>query len=76
MVVPAVKERVLRDLDKLSPALQERAAELVHSLVTTTPPGTPISELHRFYGAFDPASVEEMRAAIEEGCEQVDADEW
>jgi len=76
MVVPAVKEKVLRDLDKLSPDLQERAAEFVHSLVSTTPPGTPGSELRKFFGVLDAESSREMREAIEEGCEQVDLDEW
>ena len=76
MVVPAVKEKVLRDLDKLSPDLQERAADFVHSLVSTTPPGTPPSELRRHFGVLDAESADEILAAIEEGCGQVDLDEW
>jgi len=32
--------------------------------------------LLRFAGILDPSSAQEMRQAIEEGCERVDPDEW
>ncbi len=75
MVRLAIQERILRDLDQLSPELQERAADLVHELVTL-PPGTAGKGLLRFAGTLDDDSAREMVTAIESGCEQVDLDGW
>ena len=76
MVLPAVKSQILEDLERLSPEGQQQAADLVHRLVTPTPAGTPGRELLPFVGILDAESAREMRAAIEEGCGRVDADEW
>ncbi len=76
MVVPAIKEQILNDLDRLGPEQQKRAAELVHSLVSSLPQGTPGRDLLRFAGTLDDASAHEMMEAIDEGCGQVDLDEW
>jgi len=76
MVVPSVKKQILSDLDRLSPAEQEHAAELVHRLVSPLPRGASIEELQQVAGTLDDESAREMMAAIEEGCERVDADEW
>lgn len=74
MTTPAVKKQILEDLDRLSPELQQRAADLVHGLVETTPRGTPGRELLRFSGTLDDESARQMSEAIEEGCERVDLD--
>lgn len=76
MVEPAIKEQILNDLDRLSPQAQRRAAEMVHSLVSPLPKGTPGHELLRFAGTIDEESLREIREAIEEGCERVDPDDW
>lgn len=76
MVEPAIKEQILNDLDRLSPQQQLRAAEMVHSLVSPLPKGTPGRELLRFVGSIDEESVRQMRDAIEEGCERVDPCDW
>jgi hypothetical protein len=76
MVMPAVKEQILDDLDRLSPDQQKRAAEFVHSLVSPLPKGASIDDLMKVAGTLDDQSAGEMLAAIEEGCEQVDLDEW
>jgi len=67
MVLPAVKAQILSDLDQLSPEEQGRAAELVHRLVSPHPKGVAGRDLLRFARTLDPASVREMREAIEEG---------
>jgi hypothetical protein len=76
MVLAAVKEQILSDLDRLSAAEQQRAAELVHSLVSATPKGTPGRDLLPFVGTIDDESARQMIEAIEEECERVDLDEW
>lgn len=76
MVLPAIKEQILTDLNQLSPELQRRAADLVHDLVSPLPKGAPGHGLLRFAGILDEESAREMRDAIEQGCERVDLDAW
>ena len=76
MVEPAIKEQILSDLNRLSPAQQRRAAELVHGLVSTLPRGASVEDLLRVAGSLDDEAAHEMMKAIEEGCERVDLDEW
>jgi hypothetical protein len=76
VVLPAVKDQILQDLDQLSPAQQKQAAELVHGLVSSLPKGASVEDLMRLAGSLDEKSAREMMQAIEEGCERVDLDEW
>ncbi len=76
MVLPDVKDQILKDLDRLSPDQQKRAAELVSGLVSVLPQGASIEDLQKVAGTLDEESAREMMAAIEDGCERVDPDEW
>ena len=76
MVLPAVKDQILQDLDQLSPEQQKQAAELVHGLVSRLPKGASVEDLVQLAGSLDDQSAREMMEAIEEGCERVDLDEW
>jgi hypothetical protein len=74
VVLPAVKQQILDDLNQLSSALQKRAANLVHGLVSPLPEGALGRDLLRFAGTLDDESAREMTEAIEQGCERVDLD--
>lgn len=76
MVLPAIKEQILTDLDQLSPELQRRAADLIHGLISPLPKGASGRDLLRFAGTLDEESAREMREVIEQGCERVDLDAW
>ena len=76
MIEPTVKERILRDLDRLSPELQQRAVELVHNLASPLPRGASVEDMIRLGGLLDEESAREMREAIEEHCERIDPSEW
>jgi hypothetical protein len=71
MVDAAVKEQILGDFERLSPAMQARAAQLVHGLVSAIPRGVPGRDLLRFAGTIDAQSIREMEEAIEDGCERI-----
>ncbi|HXO22807.1 MAG TPA: hypothetical protein VOA87_23055 [Thermoanaerobaculia bacterium] len=71
MVLPKVRDQILSDLDRLPPEKQERAAELVHGLVSPLPEGASIEDLLKVAGILDDESAREMMEAIEEGCEEV-----
>ncbi len=49
--LPAIREQILNDLDRLTPDEQRRAAAMVHLLLLPLPPGTPGKALLRFAGA-------------------------
>jgi hypothetical protein len=76
VIEPTVKERILRDLDQLSPELQHKAVQLVHQLVAPLPKGASIEDLMSLAGILDDASAREMIEAIEEGCERIDPRDW
>jgi hypothetical protein len=76
VIEPTVKERILRDLDQLSPELQQRALQLVHNLVDPLPKGASVEDLMSLAGALDDESAREMIEAIEEGCERIDPEDW
>jgi hypothetical protein len=44
MVLPAVRQQILEDLDRLSPHKQREAADLVHNFVTTSEANEPLGE--------------------------------
>ncbi|HET9768395.1 MAG TPA: hypothetical protein VFS60_16205 [Thermoanaerobaculia bacterium] len=76
MAPAAIKQQILSDLDRLSPAQQHQAAEFVRGLARQTLPGVPGRALLRFAGALDDESARQMLEAIDEGCERVDAADW
>ena len=76
MVLPAIKEQILNDLDRLAPDQQKRAAEFVHSLVSPLPQGASVEDLMKVAGTLDDESAREMMEVIEEDCGRVDLNEW
>ena len=75
MISPSMRDKVLRELEKLGVADQKRVMDFVRALRSAEPQGTPGSELAPFAGSLSERSVDEMMAAIEDGCERID-DEW
>ncbi len=75
MISPSMRDEVLRELEKLDTADQKRVMDFVRALGSGEPRGTHGSELTRFAGILPEESIDEMMAAIEDGCERID-DEW
>lgn len=71
-----VIEKVVEQLKDLPHELQWRVLEFARSLTFSAPHGVPGRQLLRFAGAIPRGEVELMRQAIEQGCEQVDVNEW
>jgi hypothetical protein len=76
MIDSAIQSDLLREVSQLSPPQQRKVVEYAHSLVTSRPRGTPGRQLLKFAGTISPEDAEAMMAAIEDGCEQVEPDEW
>ena len=71
-----IKEQILKDLDRMSPELQQRALRLVHNLVDPHPRGASVEDMMSVAGILDDESAREMIEAIEEGCERIDLEGW
>ncbi len=69
-------DKVIEQLRDLPQELQWRVLEFTRALAVSTPRGVPGQQLLNFAGAISPDDVRLMREAIEQGCEQVDANEW
>ena len=69
-------DKVIEQLRDLPQELQWRVLEFTRALAISSPRGVPGEQLLSFAGAISPDDVQLMREAIEQGCEQVDANEW
>jgi hypothetical protein len=77
MVDKAIQEALIERLDKLPVNQQRLVLRYATSLqATELPRGTPVKNLLRFAGTISREDGEAMLKAIEEGCEQVDPNEW
>lgn len=56
--------------------MQQRVLAFTRALAQTAPQGVPGRKLLRFAGTIPLEDVQLMREAIEQGCEQVDTNEW
>jgi hypothetical protein len=71
MIDPSIPDEVLREVEKLSAVEQRQVMDFMRALGSARPRGTPGAELTCFAGALSEESVDEMMAAIGEGCERV-----
>ena len=72
----SMQEEILNQLVRLLPEQQRQVLEFARHLQETIPIGKPGNTLLRFAGAIEEADLLMMAEAIEEGCEQVNQDEW
>jgi hypothetical protein len=71
-----IVDKIIEQLKTLPHELQWRVFEFTRALALSTPRGVPGQQLLHFAGTIPLDDVQLMREAIEQGCEQVDTDEW
>jgi hypothetical protein len=78
MVDSQIHNELVRQLELLPVPMQRRVLDFARGLsaTPTSPKGTPGRAWRRFMGTISPEDGRAMIEAIEEGCEQVDANEW
>ena len=76
MIVPKLKTEICAYLHQLPLEQQRQVLEFVHALVTAQVRGVPGQALLRFAGAIDASDLATMAQAIEDGCEQVNGEDW
>ncbi len=72
----SIVDKVIEQLKELPQELQWRVLEFTRALTFSTPHGTAGARLLYFAGTIQPDDIKTMREAIEQGCEQVDGNEW
>ena len=70
------EQAIIEQIAELTPEEQQRVLQATQRLVGKLPPGTPGRDLLRFAGTISKEDAEEMRQAIEEGCERIEPGEW
>lgn len=73
---PEIEKELLKQLEQLGPGEQRQVLDFARTLATCKTCGTPGESLIRFGGAIDVADLAIIAQTIEEGCEQVNPDEW
>lgn len=76
MMNEALKDQILEQVNVLPLEERRRVLDFARALAASTPAGVPGKELLRFAGMFEANDARRMAAAIEDGCERVDPDEW
>jgi hypothetical protein len=72
----SILDKVIEQLKVLPYELQWRVLEFTRALVLSAPHGVPGQQFLHFAGTISPDDLQQMREVIEQGCEQVDANEW
>jgi hypothetical protein len=76
MTHSVVTQQLAKQLDRLPFERQRKVLDFALALAPSPPKGTSGQQLLRFAGTIHPDDAQMMTQAIENGCEQVDADEW
>jgi hypothetical protein len=72
----AIKAELDRQMNGLPPEAQRRVLDFARALASARPRGVPGKHLLKFSGAIPADDLKAISRAIEDGCEQVDADGW
>jgi hypothetical protein len=72
----ALQNQLLSYVGQLGTPDQVRVVDYARSLAESMPRGTAGEASLKFAGCIPSADLEEMKLAIEEGCEKIDGDEW
>ena len=76
MIRPELKKKILEDLNKLPEEKQKRVQEFTHALLISKPKNKNGKGILNLAGIMNDKDAEDMIKVIEEGCEQVDLNEW
>ena len=75
MTLTTLEQEILVHLHTLALPQQREVLAFVRTLATT-PVGVPGRELLAFASIIEPRDLATLQQAIDEGCEQVNLDEW
>lgn len=72
-----IEIEILEKLHQLDDSRQLQVLNFVREMIArSNTAGTPASALLRFVGCIEPADLETIATTIQQGCEQVELNEW
>ncbi|MFN0172806.1 MAG: hypothetical protein ACKV22_41020 [Bryobacteraceae bacterium] len=71
-----LRQEIAMRVESLPHEMQQQVLQFVTLLAAPSPKGEEGAKLRQFASTLDPLSAEQMRQAIEDDCERVDADGW
>ena len=69
-----IREQIIEQVDRLDDNRRKQVLDFARRL--TSPSGTAGRSLTGFIGSIDPADLDAMAKAIQEGCEEIDSNAW
>lgn len=69
-----IREQIIEQVDRLDDHRRKQVLDFARRLAA--PSGAPGRTLMDFVGSIDPADLDAMDTAIQEGCEKVDPNAW
>ena len=76
MATESLEKEILEQVEKLPPEQQRQILDHARALVQSVPSGVPGKALLPFAGTIEIEDLKTMTEAIEQGCEQVNTNEW
>src|SRR5262249_24104493 len=76
MISQVIEKEIIVQLSQLALDQQQQVLNFARALVMAKPVGRTGADLLRYAGMIDAADLNAIRQAIEEGCEQVNLNEW
>jgi hypothetical protein len=73
-VTKTVKDEILEEVARMDAPRQQKVLDFARRLTVSA--GTPGRDLVRFVGSIDPADLDAMAHAIQEGCEKIEPNGW
>lgn len=76
MIAKSLEKELFDEIGRLSEPEQRQVLDYARALANGTPQGESGERILSIVGAIPSADLGEMRRAIEEGCERIDAGGW
>lgn len=70
----SIREQIIEQVDRLDEPRRQQLLEFARRLAA--PRGTLGRNLTSFVGSIDPADLDAMAKAVQEGCEKIDPNAW
>ncbi len=71
-----ITKDIMQKIEMMPLSMKLRVKDYIYILEKNIPQKGNIANLKKHYGSIDDESAEEMKKAIEEGCEQIDVENW
>ena len=76
MIETSLQDDLLKEVEQLPSAMQQRVLDFARALAESVPQGVPGERLLQFAGMMTPDEAQEFLQSIDEDCERIEPGEW